>query len=148
MHIPYCLSLLLQRICDKIYSIQKVHENYGRVFREWGAIDADMASGLSRASQYMDVSVPARDLNALCCYDQLIQITSKLFLRTAACDALNVHVRGVYSELLVSDVMVLGMPRPLTFSLKTKNSSLNTWKNITASPIRSGRSVLQQEIVL
>ena len=59
------LSLLLQRICDKIYSIQKVHENYGRVFREWGAIDADMAAGLSRASQYMDVSVPPRAIEML-----------------------------------------------------------------------------------
>jgi hypothetical protein len=45
----------LQRICDKIYGMHKIHGNYGRVFSEWSAIEKEMADGLQSAGHYMDV---------------------------------------------------------------------------------------------
>lgn len=45
----------VQRICDKVYGIHKIHGNYGRVFSEWSAIEKEMADGLQSAGHYMDV---------------------------------------------------------------------------------------------
>jgi hypothetical protein len=45
----------MQRICDKVYGIHKIHSNYGRVFSEWSAIEKEMADGLQSAGHYMDV---------------------------------------------------------------------------------------------
>lgn len=75
------LSLLFQRVADRLYGVYKVHGNYGRVFRcellaeqtlfchcggkiekemcfhpysEWSAIEREMGDGLQSAGHHMD----------------------------------------------------------------------------------------------
>ena len=45
----------LQRICDRVYGIHKLHANYAREFTDWAAVEKDMADGLNSAGHYMDV---------------------------------------------------------------------------------------------
>ena len=50
-----CVRVCVQRLCDKLYGLHKVHANYGRVFSEWSGIEKEMADGLQSAGHYMDV---------------------------------------------------------------------------------------------
>jgi len=50
-----CVYVCVQRLCDKMYGLHKVHANYGRVFSEWSGIEKEMADGLQSAGHYMDV---------------------------------------------------------------------------------------------
>ncbi|XP_059490545.1 sorting nexin-4-like [Neocloeon triangulifer] len=42
------------KLLEKQYCLHKLHQNYGRVFSEWSAIEKEMGDGLQRAGHYMD----------------------------------------------------------------------------------------------
>ena len=50
----YCVAIP-QKLVDRLYGVHKIHNNYGRVFSEWSAIEKEMADSLQTAGHYMDV---------------------------------------------------------------------------------------------
>ena len=52
VNVDFCV---LQKLVDRLYGIHKIHNNYGRVFSEWSAIEKEMADSLQTAGHYMDV---------------------------------------------------------------------------------------------
>ncbi|ELU02744.1 hypothetical protein CAPTEDRAFT_175446 [Capitella teleta] len=50
------------RLADRLYGVHKLHQNYGRVFSEWSALEKDMADGLQSAGHYMDVYAASVDV--------------------------------------------------------------------------------------
>ena len=53
--LEFTVSLILQRIADRIYGIHKLHSNYSREFTDWAAVEKDMADGLNSAGHYMEM---------------------------------------------------------------------------------------------
>ncbi|XP_044761100.1 sorting nexin-4-like isoform X1 [Coccinella septempunctata] len=42
------------RIAEKLYTIHKLHANYGRVFSEWSVVEKDMGDALQKTGHYLD----------------------------------------------------------------------------------------------
>ncbi|PSN55740.1 Sorting nexin-4 [Blattella germanica] len=42
------------RMVERLYTIHKLHANYGRVFSEWSAKEKEMGDGLQKAGHYLD----------------------------------------------------------------------------------------------
>ncbi|XP_049770693.1 sorting nexin-4-like isoform X2 [Schistocerca cancellata] len=42
------------RMAERLYTIHKLHANYGRVFSEWSAQEKEMGDGLQKAGHYLD----------------------------------------------------------------------------------------------
>nr|XP_022908293.1 sorting nexin-4-like [Onthophagus taurus] len=42
------------RVAEKQYNVYKLHQNYGRVFSEWSAIEKEMGDALQKTGHYLD----------------------------------------------------------------------------------------------
>lgn len=50
----YTLLKSRSRVAEKMYTVHKLHTNYGRVFSEWSAIEKDMGDALQKTGHYLD----------------------------------------------------------------------------------------------